>query len=98
MKFGPVPIALAQGGIAAHSIRKGGTVLKKGTVIGKAEIAALTAAGIAELVVAHLEQDDVPITPTQAAELDRRMETYEQDAAAAQPWDVVRKRIERNLP
>src|SRR5205085_11585945 len=34
-------------------------VLKKGTVIGKAEIAALTSAGIAEIVVARLEPGDV---------------------------------------
>ena len=34
-------------------------MLKKGTVIGKAEIAALKAAGIAEIVVARLEPGDV---------------------------------------
>ena len=45
--------------IAVHSIRQGGLVLKKGTVIGKAEIAALQAAGIAEIVVARLEPGDV---------------------------------------
>jgi molybdenum cofactor cytidylyltransferase len=60
MKFGPVPVAEAEGGIAVHSIRKGATVLKKGTVIGKAEIAALTAAEVAEIVVARLEPNDVP--------------------------------------
>ena len=59
MKFGAVPIAEAAGGIAVHSIRQPGLVLKKGTVIGKAEIAALTAAGIAEIVVARLEPGDV---------------------------------------
>jgi molybdenum cofactor cytidylyltransferase len=60
MKFGVVPLREAEGGIAVHSIRQGGVVLKKGTVIGKAEIAALVAAGIAELTVARLEPDDVP--------------------------------------
>ena len=60
MKFGPVPVTEAEGGIAVHSIRKGATVLKKGTVIGKAEIAALRAADVAEIVVARLEVDDVP--------------------------------------
>ncbi len=59
MKFGPVPVAQAEGGIAVHSIRKPDIVLKKGTVIGKAEIAALSAAGIPEIVVARLDQDDV---------------------------------------
>ena len=43
MKFGPVPLSEAEGGIAVHSIRKSGMVLKKGTRIGKGEIAALKA-------------------------------------------------------
>jgi molybdenum cofactor cytidylyltransferase len=60
MKFGPVPLNQAEGGIAVHSIRQGGLVLKKGTRIGKAEIAALEAAGIPELTVARLEPDDIP--------------------------------------
>ena len=47
MKFGAVPVADAEGGVAVHSIRQGGLVLKKGTLIGKDEIAALKAAGIA---------------------------------------------------
>ncbi len=59
MKFGAVPPAEAEGGIAVHSIRQGNLVLKKGTVIGKAEIAALAAAGIGEVVVARLEPGDV---------------------------------------
>ncbi len=59
MKFGPVPVAEADGGTAVHSIRKGGLVLKKGTQIGQVEIAALQAAGIAEIVVARLEPGDV---------------------------------------
>ena len=41
MKFGAVPVAQAEGGVAVHSIRKGALVLKKGTLIGKAEVAAL---------------------------------------------------------
>jgi molybdenum cofactor cytidylyltransferase len=59
MKFGAVPVAEAEGAIAVHSIRKTGLVLKKGTVIGKGEVAALQAAGIAEIVVARLEPGDV---------------------------------------
>jgi molybdenum cofactor cytidylyltransferase len=59
MKFGAVPVAEAEGGIAVHSIRKAGLVLKKGTVIGKPEIEALQSAGIAEIVVARLEPGDV---------------------------------------
>src|SRR5262245_9871883 len=59
MKFGAVPVGEASGAIAVHSIRQGGLVLKKGTLIGKAEVAALKAAGIAEIVVARLEPGDV---------------------------------------
>jgi molybdenum cofactor cytidylyltransferase len=59
MKFGVVPVAEAEGGIAVHSIRKAGLVLKKGSVVGTADIAALQSAGIAEIVVARLEPGDV---------------------------------------
>jgi molybdenum cofactor cytidylyltransferase len=59
MKFGSVPVAEAEGGIAVHSIRKAGLVLKKGTVVGPAEVAALRAAGVGEIVVARLEPGDV---------------------------------------
>ena len=45
MKFGPVPVAEAEGAIAVHSIRQAGLVLKKGTLIGQAEIAALDSCG-----------------------------------------------------
>jgi molybdenum cofactor cytidylyltransferase len=60
MIFGAVAPRDAQGAVAVHSIRKDGLVLKKGTLIGPAEAAALEAAGIAELVVARLEPGDVP--------------------------------------
>jgi len=59
MKFGAVPVAEAEGAVAVHSIRKSGLVLKKGTLIGKNEISALKAAGIAEIVVARVEPGDV---------------------------------------
>src|SRR5262249_56095466 len=59
MKFGAVPIGEADGGVAVHSIRKNGFVLKKGTRIGAAEIAAMQAAGIAQVTVARLEPGDV---------------------------------------
>ena len=59
MKFGAVAPAEAKGGIVVHSIRKGGLVLKKGTVVGDAEIAALMAAGVAAIMVARLEPGDV---------------------------------------
>ena len=46
MKFGPVAPKDALGGTAVHTLRQGGLVLKKGSVIGKAEVAALEAAGV----------------------------------------------------
>jgi molybdenum cofactor cytidylyltransferase len=59
MKFGGVPPEEARGATAVHSIRKGDLVLKKGTLIGDKEIAALKAAGVREIVVARLEEGDV---------------------------------------
>ena len=71
------------------------------TVLSNEQIAKLSAQQRLELIQAlwdSLDQDDLPITPAHAAELERRMETHEQDAATAEPWDVVHKRIERSLP
>jgi molybdenum cofactor cytidylyltransferase len=60
MKFGPVALNAALGATAVHSIRQGDLVLKKGTLIGPAEVAALAAAGVNEIVVARVEPGDVP--------------------------------------
>ena len=59
MKFGAVAPKDALGATAVHSIREGALVLKKGTLIGPAEIAALEAAAVREVVVARLEPGDV---------------------------------------
>jgi molybdenum cofactor cytidylyltransferase len=59
MKFGPVPPEQALGATAVHTIRKGELVLKKGTVIDASHVAALKAAGIADVVVARLDTGDV---------------------------------------
>src|SRR5690349_2136911 len=59
MKFGPVPPRDALGATAVHTIRQGSLVLKKGTLIGAAEVTALEAAGIKDIVVARLEPGDV---------------------------------------
>ncbi len=59
MKFGPVSPRDAEGATAVHTIRQGALVLKKGTLIGPAEVAALETAGIADVVVARLEPGDV---------------------------------------
>src|SRR6185503_137265 len=59
MKFGPVTPVEAQGGTAVHSIRQGSLVLKKGTLIGPAEVKAMEEAGVPQIVVARLEPGDV---------------------------------------
>jgi molybdenum cofactor cytidylyltransferase len=59
VKFGPVSPDEALGATAVHSIRKADLVLKKGTLIGAKEVAALKAAGVAEIVVARLEPGDI---------------------------------------
>ena len=59
MKFGAVPPGEAIGATAVHTIRQGATVLKKGTLIGPVEAAALEAAGIKDIVVARLDAGDV---------------------------------------
>ena len=59
MKFGPLAPKDARGATAVHSIRQGDLVLKKGTLIGDKEIAALESAGVTEIVVALVETGDV---------------------------------------
>jgi molybdenum cofactor cytidylyltransferase len=59
VKFGAVSPKEALGATAVHTIRQGALVLKKGTLIGAVEVAALEAAGIKDIVVARLEAGDV---------------------------------------
>ncbi len=59
MKFGTVPLAEAEGAIAAHSIRHRSGVVKKGTRLDATLIARLSAEGIGEVVAARLEPGDV---------------------------------------
>jgi putative addiction module component (TIGR02574 family) len=37
-----------------------------------------------------LDMNDVPLTPAQGAELDRRLVTADADLADSVPWDVLR--------
>lgn len=60
MRFGPVPLDQASGAVLAHGLMAAGRRLRKGAVLGAAEIAALRAAGIAEVTVARLDPGDVP--------------------------------------
>ena len=59
MKFGAMKPSDAIGGVTVHSIRQNGLVLKKGTLIGAAEVEALAKAGVDEIVVAQLEAGDI---------------------------------------
>ncbi len=59
MRFGPVPLDQAEGAILAHSQDLGGRRLRKGRVLGAADVAALAAAGRAEVIVARLDPGDM---------------------------------------
>ncbi|SLN52094.1 hypothetical protein PEL8287_02726 [Roseovarius litorisediminis] len=59
MKFGPVAIAQAEGAILAHSLQLPGGRLRKGVVLDAGHIADLQAAGIANVIAARLELDDL---------------------------------------
>ncbi len=59
MKFGPLPLAEAEGALLAHGQQIGRRRLPKGHVLGAAELADAAASGLSELVVAQLEAGDV---------------------------------------
>lgn len=59
MRFGPVPLSGVEGAILAHSVDTPGGRLRKGLSLGAADIAALAAAGIHEVIVARLDPGDV---------------------------------------
>jgi molybdenum cofactor cytidylyltransferase len=59
MQFGPVPLAAARGAILVHGVRAGERLLRKGRILTDDDVAALGRAGIAEIVVARLDADDI---------------------------------------
>ncbi len=59
MKFGPVPVADAEGAILAHAISLPGSRLKKGHHLSESDLEAIAAMGETRVVVARLEPDDV---------------------------------------
>jgi molybdenum cofactor cytidylyltransferase len=59
VKFGPVPVADAEGAILAHSIRHDGGTIKKGVVLSRQHLDQLAAAGVDNIPVARLDPDDV---------------------------------------
>jgi len=60
MKFGRVAVDDAFGALLGHSVSAGKLRLKKGHLLGPAEIAALRDAGIATIFAGRLEPGDVP--------------------------------------
>src|SRR4051812_8568775 len=59
MRFGEIPVGEAAGAILAHSLRFGATTLKKGRVLSAADVEALSAAGVSEIVAARLDPGDL---------------------------------------
>lgn len=59
MYFGPLPVSETLDAVLAHAVALPGRTLKKGTRLDEALIATLKAAGIAEVVVAKMQEDDV---------------------------------------
>ena len=59
MRFGPVPLAGAEGAILAHSHRGRAGVVRKGTRLGPAEIERLAADGLDSVVAAVLDPGDL---------------------------------------
>ncbi len=59
MKFGPVATRDANGAWLAHSVMAGSLRLRKGRLIGEADIRALLEAGITDIIAAQLDADDV---------------------------------------
>ncbi len=60
MRFGPLPLAEAEGAILAHSLAPGGRKIKKGRALTAEDVAALAAAGVETVVAARLEPCDAP--------------------------------------
>ena len=59
MILGEVATEQAEGAILAHSLRAGGSVMKKGRVLSGPDLALLRAAGVSRVVCARLEAGDV---------------------------------------
>jgi molybdenum cofactor cytidylyltransferase len=59
MKFGEVTLEASLGGVLAHGVRLDGLSLKKGHVIGPADVERLRAHGVERLIVSQLEPGDI---------------------------------------
>ncbi len=59
MKFGPVAIKEAAGCVAAHTVRAGDVIVRKGAMISAQDAERLAAAGLGEIVAVRLEPGDI---------------------------------------
>jgi molybdenum cofactor cytidylyltransferase len=59
MRFGPVPVREAVGAFAAHSVRAGDAVVRKGRAVTAEDAERLARAGVSEIVAVWLEPGDV---------------------------------------
>lgn len=59
MRFGPVPLDQALGAVLAHSVPLSQGRLRKGLLLGTADLAALAQAGMDQVTVARLDAGDV---------------------------------------
>jgi len=59
MRFGETPVSEAAGAILAHSLKRDGIVFKKGRILSQDDVQQLLKAGIAQVVAAQLDADDV---------------------------------------
>jgi molybdenum cofactor cytidylyltransferase len=59
VKFGQVPVEEAVGSLAAHTVRAGETVVKKGTLVSFDIAMQLKRAGIETIIAARFESDDI---------------------------------------
>ncbi len=82
MIFGATPLAAAEGAVLAHSHRLPGRVLRKGSVLDAAAVAALREAGRTEVIAARLEPGDVA-EDAAAARLAAALATPHLDAGRA---------------
>ena len=60
MRFGPVPLAQAEGAILAHSVALPDGRLRKGCTLRPPDLARLHAAGLTTVTVARLDPGDLP--------------------------------------
>ena len=59
MRFGEVIVEEAEGAILAHNLKLGPTALKKGRVLSRADVGVIGASGLATVIVARLDPEDV---------------------------------------